>query len=70
MGVMSEATDEATNEATWIELVDPDEVALRRALPPGVHPSVVERLTELRDTTPGPGSRRRATTCSGCCSCR
>ena len=47
---MSEATGEtATNEATWIELVDPDEAALRRALPPGVHPSVVERLTELRD---------------------
>jgi magnesium transporter len=30
--------------AWWTELVDPDEAALRAALPPDVHPSVVERL--------------------------
>ena len=42
------------NDASWIELVDPDADELRRALPDGVHPSVVERLTELRDANARP----------------
>jgi magnesium transporter len=32
------------DEGTWMDLLDPDEVALRRALPDEIHPSATERM--------------------------